>query len=160
MRIRKAEKQDAVWLAERLRLLYEHAIETSGDAYLIACQLQPREALAHWFERQMAEQRSTIFVATIGNELVGFIRGQRERPFAQPSSIGEIGYLSMIWVEPGHRRKGVARGLVQRLEMHFRDTGLRYVDLHFMVGNQEADVTWQRLGYKPYRVAARKDLRG
>ena len=64
----------------------------------------------------------------------------------------------MCWVDHSHRKKGISRRLCEDLECWFKSKELQYADLYYLVGNIEAENSWERLGYKPYRVTSRKEL--
>lgn len=38
----------------------------------------------------------------------------------------------------------------------FKQKSIGFVDVQYLLGNMEAENTWQNLGYEPYRVMARK----
>jgi ribosomal protein S18 acetylase RimI-like enzyme len=87
------------------------------------------------------------------------MRCLHETLFAVPA--GEhtrIGYIDMCRVAPEGRRQGIAKALVQAIEHWFQERGITYIDLHYLIGNDEAEKAWARLGYKPYRIASRKEI--
>ena len=64
----------------------------------------------------------------------------------------------MCWVEPDYRNRGVARALVSAIEDWCDGSGLKHIELNFIVGNTEAEAVWERLGYRPFRITSRKTL--
>jgi GNAT superfamily N-acetyltransferase len=54
------------------------------------------------------------------------------------------------WVEPNFRKKGIARRLCSEIEKWFGGAGEKYIELQYLVGNDEAEMSWAKLGYQPY----------
>lgn len=53
---------------------------------------------------------------------------------------------------------GLVSKLVDEIEGWFRERSIQYVDVQYLLGNIDAEATWERLGYQAYRVIARKML--
>jgi GNAT superfamily N-acetyltransferase len=70
------------------------------------------------------------------------------------SRVGKSGHIAVCWVEPEHRRSGVAAKLVQAAEDWFRIKEIAVVELSYMVKNELAATSWNKLGYQPFRVFA------
>jgi GNAT superfamily N-acetyltransferase len=74
------------------------------------------------------------------------------------SRLGKSGHIAVCWVEPANRRSVVAAKLVSAAEDWFRQKEVGVVELSYMVKNELAAISWQRLGYQPFRVFAYKEL--
>ena len=116
------------------------------------------EAAAEKMNAVVQSEASTTYLAFEGERAAGFVTGRRVSPFAGQETIGSIGYIDMIWVEPALRRLGWGVRLVGALEDSFRAEGISYVDLHYMAKGGRAEVFWRSCGYEAYRVSARKRL--
>ncbi|HEX7226809.1 MAG TPA: GNAT family N-acetyltransferase, partial [Candidatus Binatia bacterium] len=74
------------------------------------------------------------------------------------SRVGKSGYIAVCWLEPANRRSGIAAKLVSAAEEWFRPKEVGVVELSYMVRNELATISWQRLGYQPFRVFSYKEL--
>lgn len=59
---------------------------------------------------------------------------------------GTSGYVFNIFVEPSHRRRGIARGVVTQLMDQARRRGLARLDLHAMEAGRPL---YEQLGFRP-----------
>jgi GNAT superfamily N-acetyltransferase len=156
--IRRASKADVIVLSQWVQKLLTHVRESSSDIYVRDLDEDSEEKAKKKLEKRMDSGDGVILVAENGGIPIGFIMGEIATPFIAESRIKRIGYISACWVEPEERRKGVGRDLLQAIENWFRKKDIRYVDLHFLIGNTEAERAWARMGFKPYRVATRKTI--
>ena len=106
----------------------------------------------------MSSGESVVFVAKQDGISIGYVIGSITRPFIERCAIETIGLIEHCWVEPANRMHGLASKLVDEIERWFRERTIQYVDVQYLLGNIEAEATWARLGYQPYRVIARKTL--
>ncbi|HET7131971.1 MAG TPA: GNAT family N-acetyltransferase, partial [Gammaproteobacteria bacterium] len=70
--------------------------------------------------------------------------------------------LSLLAVQPGYRRQGVGKQLVEWLEASARTAGIFVVRLELRAGNDDARRFYERLGYleagrRPAYYAGRED---
>ncbi|HTW40107.1 MAG TPA: GNAT family N-acetyltransferase [Thermoplasmata archaeon] len=61
------------------------------------------------------------------------------------------GYLSMVVVDPGYRRRGHAQALLQRSLVATQATGRKYVALDVLANNTPARALYERVGYRSLR---------
>ena len=66
----------------------------------------------------------------------------------------EAGYVSMVVVDPTHRRRGIARELLERARASTRRRGKRFVALDVLEANAPARALYERIGYRPLRRTA------
>ena len=66
----------------------------------------------------------TGFVAENGDGLIGLAHG---RPYLRSLSGGLAGFLDDLYVEPGHRRGGVGRALIQAMADHGAGEGWAFL---------------------------------
>jgi aminoglycoside 6'-N-acetyltransferase I len=81
-------------------------------------------------------------VAEADGGLVGFAE-VAVRSIAEGCPPGPAAYLEGIWVEPAHRRRGVARALLAAAETWARERGLAHLGSDALLGN-EASHSWHR----------------
>jgi ribosomal protein S18 acetylase RimI-like enzyme len=156
--VRRASKADVILLSQWVQKLLNHVRESSSDIYVQDLDEDSEEKTKRKLEERVDSDEGVILVAENKRTPVGFIMGEIATPFIAESKIKKIGYISACWVEPKERRKGVGRDLLQAIENWFRKKEIRYVDLHYLIGNTEAEKAWTRMGFKPYRVASRKEI--
>ena len=76
------------------------------------------------FEHDFFRPGMVAFVAQAGEEVVGFVHGTQLTQFLPKQTHENTpGYISCVFVKDGHRRHGIGKALVQRLEKHFLDQG-------------------------------------
>jgi len=156
--VRPAQNKDVPQLVHWMRCLKAHTENKTNDVYIQSiCETQDVH-FTTMFTHALCDETQQVFVAEKAGQAIGFILGRVSSAPFQPSSIDHIGEIDLCWVEPDYRRMGVGRALVKALEQWFGGQGLRFVDLHYLIGNVEAEESWTRLGYIPYRVTARKAM--
>lgn len=156
--IREALAQDLDFLDKSCIDLVHHIQESTQDPYFQemeeSYQDNVRDMIRHFLESEMSQ----ILLATKDGKYLGFIVGQVKVPFLSISRIKQVGEIVLCWVEPESRGAGVAKRLTDAIEQFFAYRGIRFVDLHYVTGNREAEAVWERLGYHSCRVLARKQL--
>jgi len=155
---REARTEDIPFLVESLSKLISHVQKTTNDVYISNLEEQDSSVVAGMFNDALHDDDSKIFINEYEGEKTGFIFGRISNPFLPISKIKKIGLVEMCWVEHSHRKKGISRRLCEDLEHWFKSKKLQYADLHYLVGNIEAENSWERLGYRPYRITSRKTL--
>ena len=63
-----------------------------------------------------------------------------------------FGHISALSVSPSHRQKGLAKGLMVRLEPECDALGCHYIDLFVRPSNTVAVRMYQKMGYVVYRT--------
>jgi len=71
---------------------------------------------------------------------VGVIAASREPPGGEP-------FISALWVDPGHRRQGIARGLIQAAVDRAAARGATAVSLWVLDGNDVARACYLAAGF-------------
>jgi len=64
---------------------------------------------------------------------------------------GKYGYISSMYTREAHRRKGLARQLLQEALDHARDTGLKMVKLH---ASEAGEPLYESVGFKKWNEMA------
>ena len=157
--IEGANKEDIVYLLQAMACLLAHVRDSSQDGYLLRLADDALQDSEQWIEKVLATGESMVYVAKQdGTKPVGYIIGSIVRPFITRCRIKHIGLIEHCWVETEQRRAGIAAALVGRLETWFKEKSIEFVEVQYLLGNTHAEVTWQKLGYQPYRVLSRKAL--
>lgn len=153
-----ATQDDKPYLHQAMAALLAHVRDTSQDAYLLRLTDRYIEDSVPWLDKIMSSGESRVVVARQDGKAIGYAIGTITRPFIERCAIEEIGLIEHCWVAPAYRMQGLASKLVEVLEHWFRARSIEFVDVQYLLGNSEAETTWESLGYLPYRIIARKRL--
>jgi ribosomal protein S18 acetylase RimI-like enzyme len=82
------------------------------------------------------------YKAVIGNELVGFIAGERRR-------IENCGWITNLCVKSAYRKRGIARALLSRCEV---ELDMDHIRLSVRRSNEDALRLYHLAGYESYKV--------
>ena len=155
--IRNAYNPDLSKINAWVQQLVEH-VKTTRDVYVNAMSDEYIGEYAEWFSQAIFDRDVIVLIAEIDQISVGFLQGKIEQPFIASSQIQTIGHIEMCWVDIEYRRDGIAQALVAEAESWFRRKQVSYVDVNYIVGNQQAETAWPNMGYTTYRLSARKCL--
>jgi ribosomal protein S18 acetylase RimI-like enzyme len=139
METRQAQAAD--W--EALRRLRLAALADAPDAFastLAAEMAFPDEV---WRQRAEGGPASANFIAREGGVDIGLAA-----IFAEPDAPGRMHLVSM-WVDPRHRRRGVAHGLVDQAVRWAAERQAREVILWVADHNTAARRLYERIGFRP-----------
>ena len=156
--IRKANTSDIPLLIKFMNKLISHVQAKTNDVYIVNIEEANNECLEAMFDKVINDNDVEILIHEDDNRYTGFIYGRISHPFLPASTIKRTGLIEMCWVEEAYRKTGVARSLTLMIEAWFKDKSVNYVDLHYLLGNSEAEMSWKNLGYKPFRITTRKKL--
>ncbi len=156
--IREATKKDIPLLLRWLESLISHTQTSTGDPYIN--NLEPDYDKVHeaFFVDAIKNSEGQIYIFEEEGIQKGFIYGALTKPFLEASSIKSIGQINLCWVDEKYRKQGIASELVKSIEKWFKSKDIEYIDLHYLVGNFEAEASWEKMGYLPYRVVSRKKV--
>jgi GNAT superfamily N-acetyltransferase len=127
-----------------LRVIRLRALEDSPDAFTSEHDLEASQDGRWWRERVRSEIWLLAFEGPTAAEPVGVIAATRK----PPSSAADH-FLSSLWVDPGHRRQGIARKLIQAAVDRMTARGARAVSLWVLAGNDAADMFYAAVGFVP-----------
>ena len=119
----------------------------------------PEEAIAFVRDRLRVGD-SVFFLAEVreprgGNRGVGFVQLY---PKWSSTTMRRDWILNDLFVEPGHRRRGVGRALMEEATAFCRRTGAANVSLKTQVGNEAAQALYESLGWVRDEEFHRYDL--
>jgi len=69
------------------------------------------------------------------------------------------GELIDIWVDPDHRRRGLAGRIVRRLVRFFRGRRVEFLSVNYVSNNAAAQALWKGLGFHPMLITATAERR-
>lgn len=131
--IRRAHPDDLLGLAT-LFDLYRQFYECPADL----------DAAAKWLQQNMEAQRSVIFTADTGSELLGFTQLY---PALCSVDLVEYFVLYDLYVLESARRQGVARALMNAASQWAEDQGAARLDLETARDNTAGQALYGSLGY-------------
>lgn len=104
----------------------------------------------------LSDEDGLVLVVEDGGDLVGFAYG---RVVSRRDYLPEtVGFINLIYVREGHRRKGTGIRLVRELCSFFRARDVDEVNLNHIKGNTEGESFWTKLGFEVVRVTANTPL--
>lgn len=144
IRIREATSADIDRVAEmRLALIAAHA----GHVAYGPLRRNALEIARDLTERQFRSRRQVVFLATQGRRIVGMLRCV-DAPGHRLFLPARHGYVTMVFVEPDVRRRGVLRELLDHAVRWCKERGLDQMRLQNAVDNPLAVAAWDALGFR------------
>lgn len=157
--IREATLDNAPYCAEACVRIVRHMQRTDPrDVYIAALPTTVSPHTLEWVEGCIHSPQSIALLAAVDDVTAGCLMGTISETNMPATGLGEVGHISVCWVEPSYRQSGVASHLVKRAEQWFRQHSLSRVELSYMAGNALARNAWTQLGYAPFRTFAHKAL--
>ena len=108
---------------------------------------------SHLFQQFDDPDRFGVLVALVDGEVAGFATVQYihrpEGPYTLPL---DFYHVEEFGVDAAHRRRGVARALVEYMKADARGHGLKRLDLDVWSFNEGAMAFYEAAGFTPYRV--------
>ena len=90
---------------------------------------------------------AVLFLCEEGGAGVGFAQAQLRRDYVEGTSTSPVGYLEGIYVEPGFRRRGLARALLNACETWARERGCAEFGSDCELDNEESAAFHARMGF-------------
>jgi ribosomal protein S18 acetylase RimI-like enzyme len=154
--IRAAARSDLSWLVGALGRL--NAAGTEADPRYVPRADTPLLLRAQidevWFGR--FHRFPPCLVADEGGGLVGLVAGGGRPPHPildePPTAV-----ISDLWVEPSHRRRGLARELVSAFRDHARAAGCTRLEVTTLARDTRAVAFWRALGFSDLRIVLEWD---
>lgn len=156
-RIRLATQEDIGELI-RMQMALQRCMARVGRKML---RLRPgsAERLCEYYRTQIDDELSRVFVAQChaSEDVVGMGTG---RIWLHADYVPkQSGELIDLWVDPEHRRQGLAGRLVARLLRFFRANGIEFLAVNYVQGSPAAEVLWRRFGFHPVLMTATAERR-
>ncbi len=99
------------------------------------------------------KNRPCIKIAELNGRPVGLIWYAIKR-----TTVGRYGQVRHIYVEPGHRRQGIASRLLAATEAELRSKGIKTIRLTVTKTNRSGIAWARRVGFKPIRTVFEKHI--
>ena len=140
--IRTAAGQDeAAWA--RLNRAFMEEVAVSDPSWGPLEVPSPEEMGRTFREALAAPESIRIFLAEAGGEILGY--ANTWTVFSVWSG-GKALVVDDLYVEAGHRARGIGKRLMEFLEEDARERGCRRIQLHADVGNAGAHALYRQLG--------------
>jgi GNAT superfamily N-acetyltransferase len=139
MEVRQARAAD--WAA--LRELRLRALADAPDAFASTLEREAAFPEQVWRQRAEGGEGSVNFIASEGGAGIGMVA-----IFAVADTPGHM-HLVGMWVDPRHRRRGVAQALVERAVRWARERPASEVILWVADHNIPARTLYERVGFRP-----------
>ncbi len=125
--------------------------------------LPPGAAVADAYLRWMLDRGATwdgaVFVATVGDAVVGFVSVWARVPQEElDEPPGEYAAISDLVVRPAFRRRGLGRRLLTEAERYARTRGATTLKIGVLTRNVGAHRLYERVGFSDYRAQMTKRL--
>jgi GNAT superfamily N-acetyltransferase len=129
-----------------LRLLsQEHAERSNPRIWRMTD--EGKKLLKQKVENDLADSNIHVLLAEADGEIIGYVQGEvTHRSDYVPRTVGHV---SLMYVVKQFRRKGVGRRLVKELCRFFNSNNVEDLTVRYIVGNEEAEGFWRKLGFEP-----------
>lgn len=125
---------------------------------------QPRHHLKQTVESHLGAETPLWWIEAL-SEADGFHNGEFQKvgclwlgnAIDQPSG-SRLAYVLMLYVDPSHRRQGLATVLLETAQTWARVRGDRQISLQVFCHNQPALKLYEKLGYSPHAITLIKPL--
>lgn len=147
MIIRPATPDDVPAVLPMVRAIC--ALHESWDHERYATLPDVLDRYASWLPERARDPRGTFLVAQdpATGELAGFLIATIDRniPIYRQR---EYAFIQDLWVEPAHRRTGIARRLVQAALGHLGAQGVTQIRLETAAANEPARRLFESMGFR------------
>jgi len=92
-----------------------------------------------------------IFVAVEKNKIIGMIVGKFYKGLPI-SKYPKKGYISNLYIDKTHRRKGIGKKLILRILKWFKENNVPHISLEIHVNNKAAQTIYHKLGFEDYTI--------
>lgn len=152
--VRKAVPSDADKIAELRLLGQEHFEKLNASIWRMT--EEGKKLLKQKVENDLADSSIRILLAEKDHEIIGYVQGEvASRDDYLPRAVGHI---SLTYVVKQFRRKGVGRRLVRELLRFFGSNKVENLTVRYIIGNEEAEEFWRKLGFEPIMTTGSTQL--
>lgn len=143
-RVRRARDDDVTALVPLWQRLVE--FEASLSKRFTVKDDAAEQWLAELNADREARRADVFLVETAEGEPVAFlhVRATRGAPF---HSVDRIGFIDAVWVEPPHRKHGLAKRLISAADQWCRARRLDVLEAGVVTANKDAMAAWHHLGF-------------
>jgi GNAT superfamily N-acetyltransferase len=147
LKIRSARPADGRTLYRAWQLMREH--NASHDARIVLAPVSEVEFTAG-LEESLSRPGALTLIAEDEGRTVGFVSASimANTPDRLPDRHVSIGY---IFVDPGSRRGGVARNLIEAVRRWAGEQdGVHHLEMPVVAADTEAAAFWRAVGFTPF----------
>ncbi len=100
---------------------------------------------------------SLCLVAADGDQLVGYLIATKQRrpPIYHHT---RVAYLSDAFVADSHRKQGILRQFIEKLQAWAKREGVTAIDVQIFQNNKTAKEIYRHLGFHDYRILMRHEV--
>ena len=139
LEIREAVKNDEILIAEHLcQIAFELGLPSDS------IRQDWLEKTIHFIERARHELAYKGFIAELNGKVIGSASCQLLELYPMVSDQYQKGYIWGVYVEPSHRRRGIATALMQKAMVHLKEIGCTKAVLH---ASEQGKLLYSRFGY-------------
>jgi len=146
--IRLGRREDA---AEAARLWMRSAEEHTQHDPIYATSPAAERVMRRFLADLAGSGHSFLFVAVIGDQMVGFISGELREgsPAFRPKTWASV---DDVFVEPDHRNLGVGRALLGSAKTWAQNKGADGVSLQVAAANERGRKFYEELGFREISI--------
>ncbi len=146
--IRPGRRDDA---AEAARLWMHSAEEHTAHDPVYETAPGAEKTMRRFLADLASSGHSFLFVAVSGGRVVGFISGELREgsPTFLPKTWASV---DDVFVEPGHRNRGMGRAFIKSVEAWAKERGASGVSLQVAAANARARRFYEDLGFREISV--------
>jgi GNAT superfamily N-acetyltransferase len=154
----EATEKDLDFLADCYVKIACHMKAGEQDLYIARLPDTPDETIRNHVRRYVGREDALTLLEEVEGLPVACLLASIGSSSFSAARLGKSGHIAVCWVEPANRQSGIAAKLVSAAEDWFRQKEVGVVELSYLVRNELAAISWQRLGYQPFRVFSYKEL--
>ena len=148
--IRPATPEDRLHLIKMRHALQAH--DESSNPHIWKITEEGRRQREEEIDAMLNDPDATTLVAEVDSTPIAFIHATvSNRTHVTPRTVG---FINLIYVDPHHRRQGIATDLIRSACRTFTRRGAEEVNLNYIKGNTHAETLWKKLGLEPIRITA------
>ena len=155
----KATMNDRDYLLDATERMVKDIAERSKDPYFLNLREDRREMYEQILQDHLELEKDLfVFICLKEEKPVGFALGGIVDALIPISKLEHVGVIKMCWVEEDFRGTGIAKELSEAIEEWFTKRNIQHIEVTYMHENDIAAEVWAGLGYKAFRVHARKTV--
>jgi len=145
--VRTARSEDIDEVIRMQKTLQDDGIKVNSDLWKVEGDYVTY--LEDYYKNMFKAEETKLVVAQSKNTgcLIGMGLGRifRHNNIA-PNISGEI---TDVWIEPQHRRKGIASKMISELVVLFKENQVEHLTVSYIKGNQKAEAFWRSFKFRP-----------
>ena len=140
--VRRGQSRDMAFVTDLWRKLADNMSELDER---VTVRPEAEILWAKWAGARLRDESSCVLVAEVEGEVVGYLLGYVDE--AQPIyQRRRHALISDLYVDPDHRRKGLATKLVEEALAFFRQKEIDHIRVNVLKANAAAHAFWEKQG--------------